>query len=73
VLPSFRPNGRPLSDDEPKYGYRTNLEYAVRRRQDVPRPTVVKDGYLIDVYDAPTDKDARIRPWIDEGTDEALA
>lgn len=64
VLPHFRPDGKPLWADQQLPGASTSLEYAVRRRQDAPAPTAVKDGYLIDVSRAHLEGvDARIRPW----------
>ncbi|WP_040167380.1 LLM class flavin-dependent oxidoreductase [Microbacterium gorillae] len=63
VLPHFRKNGRPLSDEEPTYGYGTSLEYAANRRTDVLPVMAEKDGYLIDVERSRFDPEgARIRP-----------
>ena len=63
VLPHFRANGKPLATSE-KAGYNSALEYATKRRQDVPAPTAARDGYLIDVTKAHLDDvDARLEPW----------
>lgn len=66
VLPHFRRNGRPLwaEADAAQHGYRTTLEYASKRRTDVPSPTIVRDGYLVDVRKSHlADVDDRIRPY----------
>lgn len=66
VLPHFRPGGLTLAEREKweTSGFRTNLEYEHKRRKDVPNPTIVRDGYLTDVYaDMVPGVDARIRPW----------
>lgn len=68
VLPHFRKDGRTLAEREPNTaGYRTNLEYEHKRRKDVPNPTIVQDGHLVDVTKAWVDgQDPRIRPWTGE-------
>ncbi|HWH25100.1 MAG TPA: LLM class flavin-dependent oxidoreductase [Pseudolysinimonas sp.] len=66
VLPHFRPNGRPLwaEPDYPQHGYRSGLEYSVKRDADAPPPRIVKDGYLVDITKSRFDPEgARIRPW----------
>lgn len=66
VLPHFRPNGRPLwaEPTAPQHGYRTALEYSVKRRKDAPNPTIVRDGYLVDVTKSHLEGvDDRIRPY----------
>lgn len=64
VLPHFRKSGLPLSESEPRYGFRSSLEYEAKRRKDVPPPTIVKDGYLVDVYRHSIDPEgARLHPW----------
>lgn len=65
VLPRFRPDGRPLWQREAQpHGFRTASEYAVRRRDGVPEPTIVRDGYLVDVTKSRLPGvDDRIAPW----------
>ncbi|MER7604655.1 LLM class flavin-dependent oxidoreductase [Nocardioides sp. NPDC127503] len=66
VLPHFRPNGRPLwaEPEAEQHGYRSALEYATKRKADVPTPSFVQGGYLRDVRTAHLDGvDERIRPY----------
>jgi alkanesulfonate monooxygenase SsuD/methylene tetrahydromethanopterin reductase-like flavin-dependent oxidoreductase (luciferase family) len=64
VLPHFRPAGVPLTADEPTYGYATALEYAVKRRADLPPKPVVRDGYLVDADRYSHDPEgARVKAW----------
>jgi alkanesulfonate monooxygenase SsuD/methylene tetrahydromethanopterin reductase-like flavin-dependent oxidoreductase (luciferase family) len=65
VLPHFRPDGKRLIDDEPKHGYDTALQYAVRKDPKLLPKPIVEDGYLVDIdrhrYDP---EGARLRPWV---------
>lgn len=63
VLPHFRTNGKVLSEDEPKYGYRTVLEYAAKVDPELVPPTIIRDGHLYDVDKARYSwDDARLTP-----------
>jgi alkanesulfonate monooxygenase SsuD/methylene tetrahydromethanopterin reductase-like flavin-dependent oxidoreductase (luciferase family) len=64
VLPHFRPTGVPLRVDEPQHGYRSALEYATKRRADLPPKPIVRDGWLVDADRYGFDPEgAKVREW----------
>lgn len=72
VLPHFRKNGKPLDERTSPQGFDTTMEYAVKRRKDVPSPAIVRDGYLIDIWkNAIPGEDPVIRKWEETNTTQS--